>query len=341
MNIRWRFRFCAKHKNAVREYWQRKLPRLEKLLARSSGDKRQLDMTLYRHPTENRWEMRAVLQLATGVLVANDEGEDIYAVADTVAEELARHIIEHRVAGRREHSQRRRRTQRAKLRAATRWLEADVQSDRPGPFFDLLKPLLSVVRDHAHSELAVLELEGVIPKGEVTDQDLVDDVLVAAWESFSKRPHDIPIDIWLIGILRERLAEVQRSYGEVKLSSPLEYRTIDDDVEPDIDDRAFWLSRALQPPEQLTLEDVLPDSEDNEPPDRLDREEQRQRVWNCIQQLQKPQRQALVLTAVHGFELTEVAMALDRSKDQVQEDIDQARITVREMMAPDFHQALG
>jgi RNA polymerase sigma factor (sigma-70 family) len=221
------------------------------------------------------------------------------------------------------------------------YLQADSDNRRAPAFFLFLKPFLSTVRDHAQRELRILELEGVIPTGEVTADDLTDDVLVAAWESFNERPQEAPIDVWLMGILHERLSELEASYGDVKLSTPIEDESIEQ-ADADVDDLHYWLSRALEPPATLTLEDVIPDERSADGWQEMDVKEQHEHLLRMLQRLQKHQRQAFMLSEVEGFELSEIAMVLDRQEDDVADDIERARSLLQSLSeAPAEKQPTG
>ncbi len=158
-------------------------------------------------------------------------------------------------------------------------------------------------------------------------------MLVAAWESYAERPQNTPIDLWLIGILHERLAELQNCYGDTKLSSPVERASIDEDADFDPDDLHYWLSQALEPAEPVTLEDILAGDESGDWLRRLEVKEQHERILAYLQQLPKHDRQAFMLSEIEGFETNEIAMALDRTETQVAADIENARTTVRQLVA--------
>jgi ribosomal subunit interface protein len=335
MIVRWTYRHCDAQKAKAASYWQEKMPRLERILTRFGPDRCRLDMHLYFHRAHKRWELRASLYLPTGLIVANEEAAELHPVLDQVADELVRQIYRHKAKVRKEHLFRRRQRQHEHEEAAAASLDSDYQVRRPAAFFELFKTLLTAVQSHAARELRILELEESIPTGEVTVDDLVDDVLVTAWESYGERPPNTPIDVWLIGILHERLAELQDCYGDTKLSSPIERASADEGADFDPDDLHYWLSQALQPAEPVTLEDILAGDESGDWLRRLEVKEQHERILAYLQQLPKHERQAFMLSEIEGFETGEIAMALDRTESQVAADIENARTTVRRLVAQD------
>jgi len=332
MNVRWRFGHCTDaQKSAVREYLQRKLPRLDRLLSRYATEQRQLDLTVHRNPVRHSWDLRAVLRLPTGTLVTDACGAEQHSIVDEVIEELARQIQRHKATVRREHLRRRRQRQLVDQRTAMPFLQSDFESHRTPAFFILLKPLLKSVRDHAQRELKILELEGAIPIGEVTADDLVDDVLVAAWEAFDERPHHTPLDVWLVGILHERLNELQQQCGDVTLSIPIEHASAED-FDADNDDLNFWLSRSLEPSAEVTLEDIIPDEASSEWWRELEDKDQLERLMQFLKQLPKHERQSFMLSEVEGFDLSEISFALDRSENEIAKDVERARSALRAMI---------
>ena len=74
-------------------------------------------------------------------------------------------------------------------------------------FFALLKPLMTRLRDHAHHELFVAELQGRIGREEVTVIDLLDEVILRAWAQFAGKEETEPLEIWLMRLLHEVLDE--------------------------------------------------------------------------------------------------------------------------------------
>jgi thioesterase domain-containing protein len=72
-------------------------------------------------------------------------------------------------------------------------------------FFDLLRPLLQNLRKHAASELTIGEAEESLRPNDLTVDDLLDEVLVAAWEKWRDRPPTQRLDAWLLQLLHEVL----------------------------------------------------------------------------------------------------------------------------------------
>jgi ribosome-associated translation inhibitor RaiA len=95
MQVRWVFNRCDGQKERAKSYWQDKQPRLERLLTRYRDDQQTLRLTLYRRSQRDIWELRAVLHLPTGTLVAKSANETLGEVIDEILDELDGEIRRH------------------------------------------------------------------------------------------------------------------------------------------------------------------------------------------------------------------------------------------------------
>jgi DNA-directed RNA polymerase specialized sigma24 family protein/ribosome-associated translation inhibitor RaiA len=340
MKVRWVFNGCDNQKSSAKSYWQKKLPRLERLLSHFPPDQALLRLTLYRHGRDDDWELRGVLELPTATLVAEERQSNLLEVIDILADELAAEIKRHKDLLRKDHLYRRRRQQRESLSAAGPLLERDAAAERREAFFELLTPWLKDIRRHARGELTVLELEGVIPTGEFTAEDLVDDVLTRAWETYSSRPRQIPLDVWLGGLLQERLREALERREPELLSQPSQATP---EVSPDEDpeERSHWVSSFFDEVEPPTLEELLPDHEADDAWYELTADEQRELIQKALATLPAEQRRAFTLHALEGFLPNEIAMLQERELAQVLADVEQARGLLRERLSTFESQQAG
>jgi DNA-directed RNA polymerase specialized sigma24 family protein len=61
-------------------------------------------------------------------------------------------------------------------------------------------------------------------------------------------------------------------------------------------------------------------------------EDQHERLMRLLQQLPKHERQAFMLSEVEGFNLSEIAFAIDRSENEIAKDVERARFALRAML---------
>ena len=102
-----------------------------------------------------------------------------------MADELVTEIKRHNERVRHDYIFKRKARDRADLSAAGPLLKKDVEHGRRNDFFGLLRPHLRFLRDQAWRALRKLELDGTLHRGELTVGDLLDEVLVLAWERFA------------------------------------------------------------------------------------------------------------------------------------------------------------
>ncbi len=296
MKTQWVFNNCGRDKRKAQAYWEKKAHRLNRLMSNYRPELRRIRLTVYRHDARDEWEMRGVVHLPTGTLVSEETCATLHECIDKVADELAREIRRHKSKVRKDHLYRRRRRRRQQLSAAGPYLAQDASDGRKDAFVAMLLPLMDQVCDHARRELRILVHDGTLPKGEWYARDLVDDVLVRACESFGERPNDVSLDVWRIELLHQRLQELCQQIEPVSLAaSSSRSRAIDNDDNEDLDDIQYWRELLLEPPEELSLEELLPDDDVGDMWDELSAQEQRDGLKRLLWKLPKHQRQALML----------------------------------------------
>ncbi len=327
MQTHWVFNDCAEGVKAqMRSYWEKKQPRLEKLLQHFRPDLQYLGLTFYRHAHPPCFEVRAALHLPTGTLVAEETEKDFSRALDRVADVLAREIKRHVERLRRDHLYRRKVRRRERLAAARPFLERDAASGRRAAFFDLLRPQLDSLYEHARRELHVLELEGLLPKGELTPADLADEVLVQAWQRFGNRPRHKPLDLWLVDLMHE---VVERWCKE---PPPISFMGRERGRGEPVEEQQLW-AEVMGYKDQIEPEDLVPGSQGTEAWERLEAEEQRAQLSGVLAKLPRRQRQAFVLHVLEGFDLAEIAMIQDRPEQAVTADLEAARQALRSRLA--------
>lgn len=325
MQCHWVFNDCDNDlKRQIRVYLEQKQPRLDRILRHFQPDLLCLTITVYRHSSPRRFEIRAALHLPLGSIVVEETQKDFETASDRVADSLARESNRYVERLRQDSLQRRKGRRREKLDAIAPFLHHDVQCGRSTAFFDLLRPELESLYDHARRELYFLELEGVVPKGELTPAELADEVLVQAWHRFRHRPRHKPLDLWLVEILHECL---KTWYGEPTASSLAWRGRVQERRLEETEADGDWIT------EDMELEDLVPGVEGTERWNKLESEEQREKLLALLAKLPKSQRQALVPNALEGFDSVEIAMIQDRSKGDVSENLDTARRTLRLQLA--------
>jgi RNA polymerase sigma factor (sigma-70 family) len=318
-------------KARLEAYWAKELPRLQKLLVHYPTDLQEMRLTVSHHQPDalrSRYEVRGVIQLPTGTLVAEAEDDNPQVALDRVADKLVTEIRKHREQVRHDYVFNRKTRNRADLSAAGPLLQRDKEHGRREDFFRLLRPQLRFLRDYARREIRSLEQDGLLHRGEVTVDDLLDEVVARAWERLSDRPRHVSLDLWLTNLLEEILEEWIKQ--EPRKHASLEEKA-GETGQDQVDEQEWW-TELLGAEETVTVGDLIPDVEETDAWDQLGAEEQRDGLLSLMRELPPAQRQAFVLYALEDYNSAEIAMLQDRPESQVKADIEAARKTLRECL---------
>jgi RNA polymerase sigma factor (sigma-70 family) len=320
-------------KAPLETYWEKKVRRLQKLLVPYRTDLQDIRLTVSHHPHNSgrRWyETRAVIHLPTGTLVAEASDKDPQVTLDRVADALVTEIKRHKERVRHDYTYKRKLRNRADLSAAGPMLEQDVVGGRRDDFFRLLRPHLRLLRDHARRELRVRELNGTLHRGEVTADDLLDEVLTLAWQRFSSRPQRLSLDLWLTNLLHDALEQLVTQ--EPRKHASLEERVDEtkSDAVPQVEQE--WWAALLGEQETFTLGDLIPDVKESEAWEQLQAEEQKDRILTLMRDLPPAERQAFLLNVLENYDTAEIAMLQDRPESLVKADIEAVRRMLRERL---------
>jgi len=320
------FQRCSdQEKEDLRSYWRQKQPRIERLLTRFPEDQRELRLTVTRKP--KRYDVRAALLLPTGSLVAEVSSIAGHEAIDLLADKLAREVRRHREVIRHEDLYRRKQRRRELSRHAAAMLPPTVEKPDRRAFFALLNPVIARLRHHANQELAVAELQGRIGHEAVVATDLLDEVLLRAWTGFDRREETEPLEVWLTRLLHEVLDE--------QLAAAQTDRSLHEQVEVGVsaDDTAVGFASedglAWEEPPTLTVEDVLPGHEGQEPWQSLAAVDEMKWVLAQLGEVPASRRRAFTLHLLEGWEPDEIAMVQSRSPGEVHDDIEAVRQMLR------------
>ena len=324
-------------KTRLEAYWAKKLPRLQRLLVPYPADLQEIRLTVSHHQQNSRhsfYEARAVIRLPTGTLAAEASNVDPHVVLDRIADTLVAEVRRHKEKLRRDDIFKRKNRDRADLTAAGPTLQRHVEGGQREDFFRLLLPHLEFLRDYARREIRILEREGTLHRGEVTVNDLLDQVLVLAWERFADRPRRLSLDLWLTDLLQEALEQWIKQEHRPHVSLEAKAEDVVPDAMPQEDEQDWW-AELMGEEETLTLEDLSPGSDGTEIWESLEAQEQQDRLLSLLGKLPATQRQAFLLHAVEGNTTDEIAMLQDRPEGEVKADIDAARKRLRDGLVGD------
>ena len=327
---------------------------IEHILEELPADQRQLRVSFDRR--DDGYVAWAMLTLPTANLIAQSDAPvaDHRLAIDQVVNKLAVELRDHRRRMRGKGPDSRRQRRERDFAAAQSHLSHSHDTADRDAFFDILRPLLRQISSHARRELAIAHLDGTIPRGEVTVGDVLDEVLVRAWERWDRRPVDLPLDRWLIPLVHEVLEQAQTATPSLSLQERV--REDDPQADPAEDERRDVNPEAPYAPENgwavennpywpfvdaLTRDDVLPAEDSTEPWQRLAADEERRTILDELSKLPRDQRRALALHALEGWTFDEIAHAQGRSAEEVRADVEAARHLLRERLTTIVNQGDG
>jgi RNA polymerase sigma factor (sigma-70 family) len=321
-------------KGRIESYWARKRPRLEKLLAPYPEDVREIRLTISHHehdPRHELYEARGVVILPTGTLAVEATDDDPQVVVDRIVDTLVAEIRRHKEKVRKDCVYKRRNRNREDLSAAGPRLQQHREAGNRDDFFRRLRPHLGFLRDYARREIRMLEQDGTLHRGELTVDDLLDQVVILAYERFKDRPRKVSLDLWLTDLVDDALEQwiKQEPRPHVSLEDRAEKFL---PAEPPRDDDDPWWAELMDEEERLGLEDLIPDPRETAPWTNLEAEAQRDRLLGLIAKLPPERRQAFLLHALEGYATGEIAMLQDRPESEVKADIAAARQWLRKQL---------
>ncbi|HVA50749.1 MAG TPA: sigma factor-like helix-turn-helix DNA-binding protein [Pirellulales bacterium] len=319
--IRWTFHDCDELiKAEVEAYWNKKAPRLERLLKTFPEGLRDLSVSVYHNRPRAVFDGRAVLELPSRTLAAGASEKDLRALVDRLADVLATEIKRHRSRLRHDWVYRRKSRRRDELTAAGPMLEQDRRERRREAFFELLMPILRPLKEHARREVRLLEKQGTIGRGEVTAADILSEAVLRAWEEFDQRPSGWHLDVWLMDVMDDCLDKLRSEPKRVPLSNRLLAEMAEER------DGGRWSASAV------TMEDLMPGEESSLAWDDLGRAEQQDRVDRLLGTMPGRRRDAFTQFILEGFDAAEIAMIQDRTEAEVKADIEAARQALKELL---------
>lgn len=131
-------------------------------------------------------------------------------------------------------------------------LKKDDKRNKSDSFFIMLGSHITFLEEKAKRKLKILELEGVIRPDYISPEELVDEVVILAWENFSIRPADKSIEHWLICLLNDHLPTIIRQSSPfVSLDEEFKIHNINSITEQ------YWMPEVMEGYDRLTLADLI------------------------------------------------------------------------------------
>lgn len=317
MHIHWTYDGCDEQDEyRIEDYWRSRNLELESKLAALEDEPTELRIAVCQGEDPALWEVQAALHVDTRTLDASSTSSKIERALDKVlhilAEKLDRLDEELPAVT----------TDKEASRDVIPLLRQARQSGQSKAFLSHLVPLVSSIQAYARRELHLRQIEDELPSEQITVADVLNDVIVRAWEQFPRRPETRPIELWLVGLVDEVLAQPDRQIVNESLDEPEEAATGEI--------REAWRDEWIERIDDVTTSaaELLPGVATGDDWDGYASDGKHLRLAEMLAQLPRDRRQAFILHAANGFGADEIADFQDRSKDVVVADIALARQTI-------------
>jgi RNA polymerase sigma factor (sigma-70 family) len=230
----------------------------------------------------------------------------------------------------------RRSEQQEQLRAREAELGRLAKEAKREEFFQQVAPVLGPLKDYIKRQLRVaylnLQLRTEAP---FTSADILDEVILTAYEIFDKKPQGLSLEQWLYQLASRKLEnylsraskrDVRRrsleSLAEKEVGTLEERMTTDAEGEVMLEQDLYDTEYNLQP-------EFTPPAYQSDPSELVEREDELRQIVRALSRVPEKERTIFELYAVEGFSKDEVAKIADVSPEMVPEIVEQVRAEVR------------
>ena len=190
-------------------------------------------------------------------------------------------------------------------------------------FFNQIIPLLGPLRDYITRRLRIAYLTTEIRTPVYTSDDVLDEVVLRAYDKYAKRPRDVTLEQWLYRIANDvldRYIQQRRSTDRRRRSletlTKAELSTLEEIPFTADADAEVWLPEDLDDSEYQPRDFAAPAGESN-PEEQLALKEQLQQALHALSQLPERDRIVFELFAMEGFSPEDVARITDVPPQEV------------------------
>lgn len=306
-----------RERDTLRAMIDERVGQLEEKLGSLAEQGPRLRGALQKHGKHSLYRLGLSIHLPGRTIGVEEEAERAESAISAAFAELQRQVQRYKSRLRNEHlwkRKRRRKELQARKGAATAEAEAGESAThtQSGDWFREIEPYLDALYDFARHEITHLQQNGELSPDDIQPDELVDSVVVAAWERRAEKSDTVDTETWLYRIAIELLdREVQR---HARRQSDISTETVvSRGYDPD-DDSIYEF---YQPDEVLRVEDLIATT-DQAP-------EAERRLPAVFGQLPRSWRRGLLLRDVSGLSLDQVAAALDMQRERLERNLEQAQ----------------
>jgi RNA polymerase sigma factor (sigma-70 family) len=273
------------------------------------------------------------LRLPSGQMAAQKSGENVLAAAKNAFTDLLSQVGKHKELLRGNWSWKRRRAPgKGRMAGPTAFDQpiaaADIgQPERPpqaelenGDISHWINVNLPRLERFVDRELRYQVAAGQVREGQISREEVIDEVMVSALSHEEEKPDDLALESWLYRLALQamrHLAQANADTAGVSLDASVGTQNVTGSDEN--------LLQYHQPDDALREENVIRDRSVRTPEEIFASEEMVAQLDFVLHKITPQDREAFVLYALEGFTVEEIAHISDLPQDRIRESIRRAR----------------
>jgi RNA polymerase sigma factor (sigma-70 family) len=196
--------------------------------------------------------------------------------------------------------------------------DEEVLRDR---FTARLTLVLQELHGHVSRLIRISQLAGDLPPHFLKAGDVVDDVVLRAYERVRSQPSEEISPAILYQIAEAIVIEEINNFVKSKNNISMEEKVSKESPHYGMNDMKDETLEFYQPEEVLLYADIMPDMQIHDPVRNLNEQEQMREITASLSQLEPRARSSFLLNRVEGFEIYEIALVQGRSEEEISRDI--------------------
>jgi DNA-directed RNA polymerase specialized sigma24 family protein len=313
------------------------LPRLKQVLFRFRPEERRLRVHLAQQKN-SVYRLTLSLRMPGKSLIVERTGHTLISLVTEAKQALLEQIKVQSAVVRKEHLraksvQQNQAIQEAVGSTAVLTKEEADEEEMRDRFISRLGLVLQELYSHVRRLIRVSQLAGDIPVNHLKPGEVVDDVLVRAYELFRSQQEAefSPATLYRLAeeIIRDEITNYEdKKEGGVSLEEKISSR----DPRWEVSDLGEDALAFYQTEEVLLYGDVMPDFHLPDPAKALKEKEQMREIFRFLSAVGPLARSAFLLERMEGFEPYEISWMQDRPEEEVSKDIQRCEDVLRKAL---------
>lgn len=287
------------------------------------------------------WSLSLNLRLPSGQMAAKDSGPSVLAAMKAAFTDLLAQFNKHKelLRGQWNWKSRRGPGRRQIVEPAVPF-EQTIASVRPetgppsqpvradGDVSGWINTNLERLQSYVERELRYRVASGQIRQGQISREEVIDEVMVSALSPDEEKPEELSLESWFYRLALQairRLTQANADIGNVSLDAPAGVQNVTGSDEN--------ILQYHQPDDSLQEEAVIRDENVRTPEEIVASEEMVAQLDFVLHEVKAEDREAFVLYALEGFTVEEIVRITDRPPDWIRKSIQNARERIQTLPA--------